>query len=160
VLAHRMCHRKILLFSLLVALLFCDQVASQTEEAIVGQLWAYQESQNTRNATFTALLFSPDAALNMPLGSGTITGRTNIEKAYATFFSEVLYVFENVVGSFAVIPPYAAYAKLFQTAITSQCPVSLEVVNWFQFDNSDPPLIVSFSAMWNTTAFDAQAMCQ
>lgn len=129
-------------------------------DAIAAQLWAYEASQNAMNASQAAALFDSDGDAYLPLGKVHLHGTASIEKGYAGLFGSVDYVVEYPLYGFNIIPPYASFAKIFQTAVTPRCPVSLEVVNWFTFDTTQSDyLILSFAAMWNLDEFNRQATC-
>lgn len=72
------------------------------------------------NATAATALFTSDGVANVPLGAASAHGHDQIYKTFAGLFGEVKYVIESVLSGYAVIPPYAAYSKLFQSGIPIQ----------------------------------------
>jgi hypothetical protein len=67
------------------------------------------------NATAATILFTTNGVANVPLGAASATGHDQIYQTFAGLFGEVKYLIESVLSGYAIIPPYAAYSKLFQS---------------------------------------------
>jgi len=143
----------------LIAVLVVCASADLTSD-ILSQVWAYEATQNMMNSTAAAALFTADAVGNIPLGQTQVVGK-EIEAFFAGFFGAIQYLIEDILGEIVVIGQYASSSKLLRTAITPECPITLIANQYFVFDNStSPPLISQFNVMWNVTSFGAQATCK
>jgi len=111
----------------------------------------YTLSQNERNADLAASLFAPYAIANAPYGTSTYNGRKDIQGFYSAFFNTTTWATETPNNdTFIYNGNIVSYTKIFAC---NWAPNGFLVINWFVFETStDPPQIIEFSAIWNTSS--------
>ena len=130
---------------------------------IVALMEAFQAAQNAKDAAGLAAMYSENGLNFIPADGGapTAVGRAAIEASYAAYFSTLASIKESVDGPMIVNGQTGAFAKTIETVpkATStggdkaRAVKVTHVVNWFEFDCSTaPPLISTFHALFNSTA--------
>ena len=136
--------------------------SSCEQSVLVAQMYAFQRGQNAMDAAALSLLYTPNGTNFIPAGSGqpTSVGRAAIRMSFAAYFETLQSIHEVVEGPMIANGNMGAFAKTITTVAKKDSGVGVaplmrtsHVVNWFAFDcSASPPLISSFSAMFNKTS--------
>ena len=123
---------------------------------LVTQMYAFQAGQNAMDASGLALLYTPKGSNFIPASvpEPTAAGRAAIEASFAQYFATLDSINETVVGPMIVSGNMGSFAKTIDTVPKSTKTLTVtHVDNWFAFDcATDPPLIATFHAMFNTSS--------
>lgn len=130
-------------------------------EARVMELFqTFEWSQNNMNATVATSVFSNDAVVLMPIGSGPdyrVVGNGNISNAFGMYFATFHWINETV-NTIVINNNAIGVEKTFSAMTVTNCTINMPVIQWF-FTNANCSLFDYAATIFNQTVLIQQANC-